>query len=462
MFSIIVACDSRGGIAKNNKIPWKNEIDKNFFRSFVRGKNVVMGRKTYEDAGRMPGCCNFVVSRNAVSAEQPDQFAIGQEYWFDSLDKVVEVISEIKEKRETVVVGGESVYDWFLDQKLITNEIITFIPGDYGCDRFYSRVADGTVPSAEFLEESENTEQTMQIRCNRIKTEEDKMLSLMRKIYWSGNSEAKERTEVGTRKVFGEFFEFDLSNNRFPLMTTRRLPLRQIFEELIMYIRGQTDSKILENKKVYVWKANTTRSELNKRGLFDYEEGEMGHTYGFSMRHYGAQYVPLKFRTEETVLGGFDQLENAMWKIREDPGSRRIMINLWEPDKVKEAALPPCLYGYQFFVRDDVLDCKMDQRSSDFALAGGWNVATGALFLRLMAHYCGKKPGKLFWCLGDVHLYQNHMEQVKKQLERTPVAYPKLFLQNMPETIEEVEAENLKLVGYENRGFEPLRFAMNP
>jgi thymidylate synthase len=447
MFEIVVACDWQNGIAKDGKIPWNYPEDRKFFRSRIKGKIVIMGRKTFEQIGKpFPRSINFVISRTMEATEVKMDF--GSVTVFNSILESLRFVD-----RPVVIAGGEEIYKWFVDQRLVDVEYITRISKDFQCDRFYHPMSKPDVTGSIHLWKD------VSVNSFYHYTEEKHMLEVMREILGQ-DEEKNDRTGVGTKSVFGKFFQFDLSNDTFPLMTTRRLPLRQIFEELMFIIRGQTDTKILEKKKVFVWRANTTREELDKRGLFEYEEGEMGHAYGFSMRNFGAKYVPVAKRTGDEERG-YDQLTVVMDKIKAG-GDRRLLISMWEPNKIDEAALPPCLYGYQFNVRGDVLDCKMEQRSSDFALAGGWNVATGALFLKLMAHFCGKKPGKLFWSVGNVHLYLNHLEQARKQVDREPIAYPKLFFRDMPEKIEDVTAENLDLVGYVDRGFEKLRFEMNP
>jgi len=286
----------------------------------------------------------------------------------------------------------------------------------------------------------------------------------MEKILTKGNKR-NDRTQVGTYSLFGGELTFDLSNGRFPLMTTRKMFVKGIFEELMLYIRGQTNTKILEEKGVNVWSPNTTRAFLNTRGLSHLPEGDMGHSYGFSMRHFGAQYIDCL--TDYTDKG-FDQLSWLINEIRTNPFSRRLIISLWEPDRMHQAALPPCLFNYQFYVEnpneDDpnsqlTLSCKMTQRSSDIAVAGGWNIVTGALFTIMLASVCKLKPKTLIWSLGDVHIYNNLKEQVQTQIKREPYLYPIINLINPPEKIEDFALENFEILGYQS--YVPIKLTMN-
>jgi dihydrofolate reductase/thymidylate synthase len=171
-------------------------------------------------------------------------------------------------------------------------------------------------------------------------TEEQVYLDLMRRILKTGKSN-DDRTGIGTMSVFGAMLKYNLRDT-FPISTTKRIPLRMIFEELMLYISGRTDNRILQEKGIHIWDGNTSREFLDKRGLSEYREGDFGETYGFNMRHYGGIYRGCEM---EYPLGGygFDQLANAIHLIKTDPYSRRIIIDLWNPATQDKAALPSCL-----------------------------------------------------------------------------------------------------------------------
>lgn len=253
----------------------------------------------------------------------------------------------------------------------------------------------------------------------------------------------KNRTSSNTLNIFGRSLRFDVSKS-FPLLTTRKMFFRGIFEELMFFIRGQTDSKILEEKNIAIWKANTTKEFLQSRNL-PYNEGDMGHTYGFSLRNFGAKYIDCN---TEPFPRGFDQLQYVINEIKTNPTSRRLVISLWEPNHFEDATLPPCLYGYQFYVEDDELSCIATQRSSDIVVAGGWNIAFSSLFLVLIASVTNLKPKNLIWNVGDIHIYENNIEAANEQLSRKCYEFPTLKLIDPPKDITKFEFNNLKLENY--------------
>lgn len=273
--------------------------------------------------------------------------------------------------------------------------------------------------------------------------EEQQILDVMKRILEEPDRE--DRTGVGTKSVFGVEMRFDIEHH-FPLMTTRRLALRMIFEELMWILRGQTDTNILNEKKVPVWNPNTSREFLDANGLEHYREGDIGASYGFLMRHFGAEYIDCD--TDYTGKG-FDQLTHLIEQIQTNPTSRRLMIILWDPSKMHQMALPPCLFGFQFYVKHGkYLCCKLIQRSSDISLAGGWNVAYGALLTYIIAKKTGLIPKELVWSIGDAHIYLNQLEAVRVQVERTPRPYPRLEFKNFPDNILDLSWQDIVLHDY--------------
>jgi len=292
-------------------------------------------------------------------------------------------------------------------------------------------------------------------------TEEQEYLDLMRRILETGKSN-NDRTGIGTLSLFGAMLKFQLRDT-FPISTTKRIPLRMIFEELMLYISGRTDNRILQEKGIHIWDGNTSREFLDRRGLREYREGDFGETYGFNMRHYGGAYRGCD--TEYPIGGyGFDQLANAIHLIKTDPYSRRIIIDLWNPATQDKAALPSCLCKYQFNV--DVaakeLNLAIYLRSSDYFLANNWNTCTGALLVHMICALEGVNltPGELTVFIADAHIYKSHIPQVRENLSRTPYPYPKLVIKpkladnlELPEggkrqNIEDFRWEDIELLGY--------------
>ena len=217
----------------------------------------------------------------------------------------------------------------------------------------------------------------------------------------------------------------------------------------MFYISGKTDNTILTEKNIHVWDGNTTREFLDNRGLSHYPEGDLGETYGFNFRHYGAEYKTC----DENYKGqGFDQLANVIDLIKNNPNSRRIIIDLWNSSTLHKAALPPCLCKYQFYINtnDKKLDLMIYIRSSDYFLANNWNAATGALFVHLICNLEGidLTPGTLTVVTGDTHLYTSHVDQAKENIIRKPRPFPKLIVKNKKQNIEDFTYEDIELIGY--------------
>jgi len=291
-----------------------------------------------------------------------------------------------------------------------------------------------------------------------FKSSEDDYLSLMKNILYSGTSN-DDRTGVGTLSLFGSMLKYDLRDT-FPLCTTKRMFFRAIFEELMFYLSGKTDNKILQAKGIHVWDGNTSRSFLDKRGLEHYEEGDMGQTYGFNYRHFGGEYkgcgADYGLGTDSHV--GYDQVANVIHLIKNEPSSRRIIIDLWDCSTIDKAALPSCLCKYQFNVNTikKELNLAIYLRSSDFFLANNWNSTCGALFVHLLCNMEGidLTPGELTVFIADAHIYKSHIEQVKLNLERQPLPFPKLLIKlinnEKKNNILEFKFEDLDLIGYKS------------
>jgi len=432
MFSLIVAFDRDYGIAKNGTIPWRASADLRHFKSLTETHVVVMGRKTYESIGHpLHNRVNVVISSTLI--DNPDVIRVASCY-----DAVRHCITHCRDKK-WFVIGGGMIYKWFMAQGLIGFYHITRIQGNYDCDTTFDWSMKGVV-----FVERRLLGDDVYTSYRSINVEETGFLNTIREIVDNGD-QSTDRTGVGTLSVFGRQLKFNLRNNSFPLLTTRRMFLRGIFEELMLYIRGQTDNQILEEKKISVWRGNTTREFLDSRGLQRLPVGDMGASYGFLFRHFGATYKTCR---DDYKGQGIDQLKNVIDTIKTNPGDRRMIISLWNPVQLDQCPLPPCLYNYQFYVSNGELSCMMTQRSSDIVVAGGWNIATGSLLTCMIASVTGLSPGELTWNIGNGHIYNNLVEQAKIQIDRMPYMFPKLFLKPR-EFIEDFQFSDLEVLGYQ-------------
>ncbi|MFD0870985.1 MULTISPECIES: thymidylate synthase [Paenibacillus] len=241
-----------------------------------------------------------------------------------------------------------------------------------------------------------------------------------------GNGVQKEdRTGTGTISVFGRQLRFDLSEG-FPLVTTKKLHLRSIIHELLWFLSGDTNIRYLQENGVTIWDEWAD------------ENGDLGQVYGSQWRTWPA---PDGRR--------IDQISQVIEQIKSNPDSRRHLVSAWNVAEIEEMALPPCHYAFQFYVADGKLSCMFTMRSVDTFLGLPFNIASYALLTHMVAEQCGLKPGELIWSGGDVHIYSNHIEQVKLQLTREPYPLPQLIIKRKPDSIFDYRYEDFEIVNYQ-------------
>ena len=213
-----------------------------------------------------------------------------------------------------------------------------------------------------------------------------------------------------------------------------------IVEELLFFLRGDTNSKKLDEKGVKIWNPNTTREFLDNLGLTDYQEGEMGPMYGYQWRNFNKPY--------KKEGNGYDQLATCIELIKNNPTNRRILMTTFNPLQLNESVLAPChSIVIQFYVNNDRLSCHMYQRSADTFLGLPFNIASTSLLTYIMAKVTNLKPGEVIISLGDTHLYDDHVEAALKQLDRTPMEFPKLNILKELNNLDDIE--NLTLTDFE-------------
>ncbi len=249
-------------------------------------------------------------------------------------------------------------------------------------------------------------------------------LDLMQRVLNEG-VDRSDRTGTGTRSVFGHQMRFDLAAG-FPVITTKKLHLRSIIHELLWFIRGDTNIGYLQDHGVRIWDEWADA------------EGNLGPVYG------------KQWRSWATPDGrSLDQLAQVIHDIRHRPDSRRLIVTAWNPADVPTMALPPCHLLFQFYVANGTLSCQLYQRSADIFLGVPFNIASYALLTMMIAQITDLTPGEFVHTLGDAHLYHNHLEQARTQLERAPRPLPRLTINPERRAIEDFVFEDFTLEGYD-------------
>ncbi|MEY4387433.1 MAG: thymidylate synthase [Verrucomicrobiota bacterium] len=249
-------------------------------------------------------------------------------------------------------------------------------------------------------------------------------LDLLRLVLDRGQFKA-DRTGTGTYSLFGAQARFDLRSS-FPLVTTKKVHLKSIIYELLWFLRGETNVKWLQDRGVSIWDEWAD------------EEGNLG-------RVYGAQWTDWRTADGRSV----NQIDSVIAQIQKNPDSRRLIVSAWNPGEVEGMALPPCHTLFQFFVQNGELSCQLYQRSADLFLGVPFNIASYALLTLMVAQVTGLKPGDFVHTFGDLHIYSNHLEQVKLQLSREPRPAPRMKLNPAVKNIHDFQFEDFTLEGYD-------------
>ena len=284
----------------------------------------------------------------------------------------------------------------------------------------------------------------------RTMHEEYQYLSLAKEILDKGHLVKDDRTGIGTRSLFGRSMSFQLQNNTVPLLTTKRLSWTTIVKELLWFLRGSTNANDLSKSGVRIWDKNSSREFLDSRGLYHYTVGDIGPSYGWQWRSFGAQYTDC-FTKPVPPGSGVDQIQEIVRQLRHDQTSRRIILCAWNVKQLHEMALPPCHLLAQFNVTSGgELNCAMYQRSADIGLGVPFNIASYSILTHLFAHISGLKAGTFHHFIGDAHIYLNHISAIKLQLQRRPLPFPtiRIVRSTVPNDMSEYKLEDIQLVNY--------------
>lgn len=493
-FSIVVACDQQNGIGDGKTIPWKVSEDMAFFKdqtTLLRSKKpptetklnaVVMGRKTWESVPLrfrpLKGRLNVVLSSQATASDLLK--ALPEEKRDVASQSLLVVKGGLQEALhflarppycssiETVYcIGGARVYTEAMQSPCVeklhevyVTRVHTTAPT---CNRFYAFPppppvpVDGAVAAANpqwVVESTSGVKKSADeagleyeiIKYVPHNAEEGQYLELIDRIMKTGLTK-EDRTGVGTISLFGAQMRFSLRDNCLPLLTTKRVFWRGVCEELLWFLRGETNAQLLADKDIHIWDGNASRAFLDSRGLTENKEMDLGPVYGFQWRHFGAAYRGCDANYDGE---GVDQIKSIVETLRANPNDRRMLFTAWNPCALNQMALPPCHLLGQFYVNTQTkeLSCMLYQRSCDMGLGVPFNIASYSLLTILIAKATGLRPGELVHTLGDAHVYSTHVEALKEQLRRVPRAFPVLVFKKERDFLEDYESTDMEVVDY--------------
>lgn len=522
------------------RLPWpKLSSDMKHFKNVTSGGIVIYGSATFSSLGKRPleNRINIVVSSSLYdiygeggkgSFESNTEGFIDENLFFSpSLDKALELCALIRSRegeKEAYVIGGsnllleamknpycEYIYltcisGLYNNEGIVANIYIDSIPEDYvylGKEENGNGNGNGDEKEKDERKYEESKSVNIIVERDYVlqfkkfmrirNSQENQYLNLCKKLLLEGEK-TLDRTGTGTLSLWGETMKFNLEEE-FPIYTTKKISFKNVVKELLFFISGKTDTKILENEGVNIWKGNTSRDYLDKRGFHSYNEGEAGPIYGFQWRHYGAEYTPnVQYSPgdgngKDQLAGIIDNIKNLTRGESIEHG-RRLVINSWNPLDIDKMCLPPCHYSMIFSVSGSMttsetevdteskieteteteietktesdsnpidkslkLNCMVIMRSNDVFLGNPYNVTSYALLTCMIAKLANIKPGKLVLSVANFHLYNNHIEQIKLQIQRPPRKWPSLVIRGEQETIDDFCYDDFYLIGYEPHKF---------
>jgi|LakMenEpi03Aug12_release.lakeMendotaPanAssembly.Ray.scaffolds.fasta_scaffold75945_2 thymidylate synthase len=300
--------------------------------------------------------------------------------------------------------------------------------------------------------------------------EEYQYLHLLENILENGTWE--EGRNGRTKSIFGHSMRFSLQNGKIPILTTKKTAWKTCLKELLWFIRGETDNRLLKEQGVHIWDANASREFLDSRGLTITREDLIGPGYGYQWRQYNANYNcytgkrllnddPKDIHKNRLEFKGIDQLKQIIDALK-DPKqrtSRRLIMTAWNPCQLDQMALPPCHILCQFNVKNgDQLSCAMFQRSNDEFLGSCFNIASYSFLTHLLAKHCGLKAHEFVYFKGDCHIYENAIDACKLQITREPYPFPTVSIEQVRENINDYQVEDFKVHNYKHH--EAIKVAM--
>ena len=489
--NLIFNRSSQGIIGVNNKLFTGINEDFTHFKEQTKDKVVVMGYNTFTS---LPGNkpinilrerLNVVITNNHYDiliqkiTESKDILDILVYKTFDEFYSALlsgilknnSLMHKYIDILDIFIIGGSYLYDYVYDNYRVNmiyetlNDVnisidnhekdkITYFKRVIDENRFikiYSKHSSDSIRVNSVSGDTKTIDGKYEINIYQNKEDvnfqELEYLKLLKDIYNNGIMKDSRNSRV-TSIFSPPHMRFDLRKG-FPLITTKKVAWKTVLRELLWFISGSTDNKVLQNKKVNIWTANSKKEYLEKIGLGDYREGELGPIYGFQWRHFGAKYQGAE---HDYTNQGVDQLEYIINLIKNDPTSRRIIINSWNASDLKKMALPPCHVMVQFNVdtNEGCIDAKLTQRSGDMFLGVPFNIASYSFLLHIICNITGYKPRYFIHDIGDAHIYENHKEAILQQIKRPSYSFPQLEIKNKLENIDNINENDFNIINYKH------------
>lgn len=459
-------------IGQSGTLPWgRNDKDMLFFSRMTTGNTifgksqnvVLMGRKTWTSLPKqpLPNRVNWILSKSLPNGMTWEQ---------------VRIESRKLMPPELWVIGGGEIYDQCFRELPIERIYLTLMERadvvEPASENLY--VPDGTfleangdfvrnLERAKLVDESNYFEMADSFTKWRYKIQEYHLpihpeyqyLNMIHQTLLTGEKK-DDRTGTGTISSWGGLTRWNLQEG-FPLLTTKKVFWKGVAEELLWFLRGDTDAKKLSVKGIRIWDANGTRDFLDNLGLTHRREGDLGPVYGFQWRNFGASYIDADTKVE----GGIDQVRKVLDQLRKNPTDRRCLVMAWNPTALSEMALPPCHVLFQLQGVNGRLNTIFYQRSCDMGLGVPFNIASYALLTHIFAHILGWEVGELVHLMGDVHVYRNHEDALWEQLSRSPYNLPKLRIRCDPKSDPgDYTMEDFDLLDYQSHGVIKMKMAV--
>lgn len=454
----ILAHDLQYGIGKGGKIPWDILLDKHFFhdmttKSYTKSTPnlLIMGKRTYLSLGNIPLGNRVIIVVSTTLLRKETEWV----WLVPSITAALE-LSKTLPHGQIFICGGKEIYRESMEiKKLINTVYVTQIEENYDCDVHVDFLPHYLEQYHKVDEKSFTLDSKVKLNFLKYEEKEKKNKETAEHKYTSliydilTENDRRVGRNGTTLSVFARTLSFNLSEG-FPLLTTKSVFFRAVVEELIFFLHGSTNTKLLEKKGINIWKENTNIPFLRARNL-PYDEGDMGPMYGFNWIHYGESYKGMDVKYEK----GINQIDNCLNKLRTKPYSRDILMTTFNPLEAPNGVLYPC-HGIhiQFYVdQKNHLSCLMTQRSADVCCGLPFNIASYALLVHLFCNVLEKyTPGRLTIMCADTHIYEEHIRNAMRQSLREPYPFPTLRIKKKLNRLNEIEFQDIELLDYKHHG----------